>query len=143
MEKKVRWLGVVVIGIFVLSGCSTIGGNKDLKTQGLRNQDSALESQSAKIIESTSLEPVSLETSPVPAESLANSSVDQQRPKAKKIQQALKNAGYYQGDIDGKLGKQSRQAIRDFQKANNLKVDGKVGENTWAVLKEYSQVKVK
>ena len=146
MEKKVKWLGAIVIGAFVLSGCSTMGGGKDLKAQGLRNQNAALESQPAKIVESSNLEQVSLESSPAitaPTESLTKSLEDQQRPKAKKIQEALKNAGFYQGNIDGKLGKQSRQAIRDFQKANNLEVDGKVGKNTWELLKEYQDKKVK
>ncbi|HQQ06618.1 MAG TPA: peptidoglycan-binding domain-containing protein, partial [Candidatus Omnitrophota bacterium] len=38
---------------------------------------------------------------------------------------------------DGKLGKQTRSAIRDFQKANGLTVDGKVGKKTWAQLEPF------
>jgi peptidoglycan hydrolase-like protein with peptidoglycan-binding domain len=49
----------------------------------------------------------------------------------------LKNAGYDPGAIDGKLGKKTREAVKAFQTANNLKVDGKVGSQTWGMLKEY------
>ena len=55
----------------------------------------------------------------------------------KKIQTALKNAGVYQGAIDGKLGPASKRAIEAFQKNNGLKVDGKVGPKTWASLESY------
>ena len=55
----------------------------------------------------------------------------------KDVQRALKNAGYYQGEIDGKIGKKTRQAIEDFQKENKLKVDGIVGKQTWQELKTH------
>lgn len=54
-----------------------------------------------------------------------------------KIQVALKNAGFYTGAIDGKIGPASRKAVEAFQKQNGLKVDGKVGPKTWAVLEGY------
>jgi murein L,D-transpeptidase YcbB/YkuD len=54
-----------------------------------------------------------------------------------KIQTALKNAGLYNGPIDGKIGPGSRKAIETFQKDNGLKVDGKVGPKTWAALEPY------
>jgi len=57
--------------------------------------------------------------------------------KAKQIQIALKKAGFYSGPIDGKIGPKTRQAIKAFQKKNNLKVDGIVGKNTWEKLKVY------
>ncbi len=59
------------------------------------------------------------------------------KPSDKEIQTALKNAGYYTGAIDGKIGPRSKQAIEEFQKANGLTVDGKVGPKTWAVLGKY------
>ena len=54
-----------------------------------------------------------------------------------RIQTALKNAGLYQGAIDGKIGPGSKRAIQEFQTANNLKADGKVGPKTWAALEPY------
>jgi len=55
----------------------------------------------------------------------------------KNIQRALKNAGHYKGKVDGVLGKQSRRAIRSFQRANGLPADGICGTRTWDKLKKY------
>lgn len=51
----------------------------------------------------------------------------------KQIQQQLKNAGYNIA-VDGIFGKQTKQAIMDFQKKNGLKVDGIVGQQTLSSL---------
>lgn len=54
-----------------------------------------------------------------------------------KIQTALKNAGLYQGPIDGKIGKNTNKAIIEFQRLNGLKPDGIIGKRTWAALQEF------
>lgn len=59
------------------------------------------------------------------------------KPTTQDIQAALKNAGYYTGNIDGKKGSMTKKAIEDFQKANNLQADGKVGPKTWEALSKY------
>ncbi len=59
------------------------------------------------------------------------------KPTTREIQTALKNAGYYMGTVDGKKGPQTKKAIEDFQKANSLPTDGKVGTKTWAALSKY------
>ena len=59
------------------------------------------------------------------------------RPTAIEIQTALKNAGFYTGNIDGKIGPQTKKAIEEFQKAKGLKVDGKIGTKTWSALSAY------
>jgi peptidoglycan hydrolase-like protein with peptidoglycan-binding domain len=64
------------------------------------------------------------------------------KPSPMDIQTALKNAGYYSGNIDGKIGLKSKKAIEDFQKANGLTADGKVGPKTWAALSKYLTAQV-
>lgn len=59
------------------------------------------------------------------------------KPTANEIQTALKNANFYNGPIDGKIGPLTRKAIEEFQSANGLQVDGKVGTKTWAVLSKH------
>ena len=59
------------------------------------------------------------------------------KPTNQEIQTALKNAGLYAGEVDGKVGPATKKAIEEFQKANNLKPDGKVGAKTWVVLGKY------
>ena len=63
-------------------------------------------------------------------------------PSEEEIQQALKNAGLYDGEIDGKIGPKTNKAIEEFQAKNNLKVDGKVGRKTWDKMKEYLNMPV-
>ncbi|HEX9780179.1 MAG TPA: peptidoglycan-binding domain-containing protein [bacterium] len=53
------------------------------------------------------------------------------------IQQALKNAGFYQGSVDGKMGPMTRSAIREFQRVHGLQVDGVAGPKTWEKLQTY------
>ena len=53
------------------------------------------------------------------------------------VQTALKNAGYYDGNIDGKIGPRSQKAIMDFQADHNLKSDGIIGKQTWMELQSY------
>lgn len=53
------------------------------------------------------------------------------------IQAALKNAGYYQGTVDGKIGKATKEALKSFQKDNGLEPDGVCGRRTWDKLKPY------
>ena len=53
------------------------------------------------------------------------------------VQLALKNAGYYNGPVDGKLGEKTKKAIAEFQKAHNLNADGVIGKKTWNTLKTY------
>lgn len=59
------------------------------------------------------------------------------KPKATEIQTALKNAGLYNGPIDGTIGPLTKKAIEEFQQANGLVVDGKVGPKTWEVLSKH------
>ncbi len=51
-----------------------------------------------------------------------------------KIQRKLKKLGYYLGAIDGDFGGGTESAVKRFQRDNNLKIDGIVGEKTWKAL---------
>jgi spore cortex-lytic enzyme len=48
----------------------------------------------------------------------------------KKVQQRLKDFGYYKGAVDGVYGSGTTQAVRSYQKDHGLKVDGVAGRNT-------------
>ena len=48
----------------------------------------------------------------------------------KQIQTKLKNLGFLKGSVDGKMGNQTRTAIKSFQKKFDLSPDGKVGPLT-------------
>lgn len=50
------------------------------------------------------------------------------------MQQKLNNARYLCGTADGKFGAKTNTAVRSFQSAKGLAVDGKAGRNTLALL---------
>ena len=62
-------------------------------------------------------------------------SVPSDAPDPASVQTALKNLGLYSGEVDGKIGPKTKEAIKTFQRKNNLGADGKVGPKTWAILK--------
>lgn len=68
------------------------------------------------------------------SEGVDSASADFQKPSIKDIQQALKNAGLYDGEIDGVSGPKTKKAIETFQSQNDLTADGKVGPKTWEKL---------
>ena len=56
------------------------------------------------------------------------------RPAVITLQRALAAAGYDPGPIDGAFGPRTEAAVRDFQQAHGLTVDGIAGPRTWAEL---------
>jgi len=146
MLRKLVIFSTMLAFTITLSGCASGRKQKELEIQGLRNQVTALESQlQAKDEEINSLKDA---TAKVAEE---KETVNKQRiiaevksrPTPKHIQQALKNAGYNPGKIDGRMGKLTHDAIKAFQSANNLTADGKMGKKTWNLLKEYLYKKSK
>ena len=53
-------------------------------------------------------------------------------PRIEELQENLKKAGLDPGPIDGRMGWQTRNAIKEFQKNNGLKSTGKIDSKTWA-----------
>ena len=49
----------------------------------------------------------------------------------KQVQEDLKDKGYYDGSIDGILGPKTRDALRQYQKKENLAGDGRLTRETW------------
>ena len=150
MLKKIAASLLSLIFMFSLAGCATARKQRNLQTQGLRNQISVLEAQLQTKDEEILDLREALSKATEEKETLAKSTVKKRvitevksRPNAKQIQIALRNAGFNPGRIDGKRGRQTREAVRAFQRENNLAVDGKVGKRTWALLKEYLYKKIK
>ena len=59
---------------------------------------------------------------------------------AKTVQTRLKELGYYQGKVDGKFGRASVNALKNFQTNNGLKADGAAGKKTYEKLFSVSAV---
>ncbi len=56
------------------------------------------------------------------------------RSVAVRVQQELSSAGYYQGEIDGIIGDGTRRAIRNYERDNNLRVDGRIDDELLATM---------
>lgn len=122
-----------------LCGCaSTARISKDDEINQLRMQVNQLQAQGkqkdekiaalARIIEEGNKEKLSVQ--PKHAQNGA-------RMTPENIQLALKRSGYYKGVIDGKVGDNTINAVKEFQRANNMPVDGVVGKQTWEKLKRH------
>ena len=146
MFKRVMGFCFVVVMAVSFSGCATFGKKKDLEIQGLKNQVTALESQLQNKDQEISGLREELDRVAQGGNSLSQNKgifESKSRPGNKEIQLALRNAGYNPGKIDGRIGKQTREAIKAFQRANNLPVNGKVGKQTWEALRGSLANKVK
>ena len=80
--------------------------------------------------------PSSTPTNPSLATASAEASMEESA-RVREIQRALQLAGFNPGPIDGHLGQRTRVAVRDFQRAQGLEPDGKVGAKTWSKLEPY------
>lgn len=139
MSKRTIVVLIVVISIFILSSVVLAMGRKVKPTE---QQPPSLGTAQPEIelVKPEQLEPnppITAEMKERKPQELAVQLAPDVTTKNKQIQTALKNAGYDPGAIDGKLGPRSKKAIKDFQAANGLKADGKVGAKTWAKLSAY------
>ena len=71
------------------------------------------------------------------AEASDNTQIIRVKVSPEKIQRALKSAGVYTGQVDGRIGPGTKEAIIEFQKSHGLKADGVLGRRTWDALKTY------
>jgi len=133
MKRFFGILGVMAIGAMVVVSLIGCGQKKSEVPVGeiMNNTANVAEAQNATV-NAAMLAPT-LPQQEMGAEPVAVAAT----PTTEQIQTALKNAGYYTGSIDGKLGPRSKKAIEAFQKDNGLKADGKVGRKTWAKLQTH------
>jgi len=146
---RIRVLVLLIAAAGLLSGCA---GQRYTQQINRLKADVGLLDQRVSQLERTSLSPPSAtawpatepETPPsasttaaAPAEPGKAAPAPMLKPSKTEIQQALKAAGFYQGSIDGKFGPLTREAVKEFQRINGLKVDGIVGKQTWAKLAPY------
>ncbi|MDR0362607.1 MAG: peptidoglycan-binding protein [Planctomycetota bacterium] len=74
---------------------------------------------------------------PAPARSASSGNRIRVPVPARTVQAALKEAGFYNGAIDGRIGRQSIAAITAFQRSQGITADGIVGRVTWQHLQAY------
>lgn len=136
------WMKLILLAllIFSLSGCATTGKEAvNLETEQLKARVSELEEELKQKDEMLDYFEAQLRESQKAEERALKEKTSEKSSKlsGRQIQTALKNAGFYNGPIDGKIGKQTRRAIRQFQKAQGLPADGLAGAKTCLKLKNF------
>lgn len=140
---------LLILVISLICGCATTGRkSSEFEVQEFKNQILVLEKQiqekndlindlkeSLQNTREKSYSETAYKKSPVKNKTTKRS--------IKQIQIALKNAGYNPGKIDGKMGQQTKSAIKSFQKDNSLKANGKANDRTWNILSKYLNKKIK
>lgn len=131
--------------LFFISGCATTKKTSDLDERlfALEAKMNSIEQNQANAEDRLSgLEVVSSRQAEAAREAISIS-LDKKpfnpciRLTKKDIQLALKNAGYYNGPIDGKLGSGTIKSLKKFQKENRLKANGKINKETRNKLSAY------
>jgi peptidoglycan hydrolase-like protein with peptidoglycan-binding domain len=150
MSKRFVIILVVVVMALPIAiiGCKgkTDKMPEEMKTEAMETPQAITTTQEAQVMQATEpAQTVATETIPPtaapqvsePMQKAAAQAAGVVHDRTKDIQTALKNAGFYAGAIDGKLGPKTKKAIETFQKSKGLKADGKVGPKTWAELEKY------
>ena len=151
-RRRVMWWAMMAL---IVSGCAGRGARQHLAR--LQSQLGLLDERVTQLERMSPGSPSGFSTSELPSESSTGSAdagatktsssavvvhskslSASSKPSTRAIQQALKEAGFYQGTVDGKMGPMTRQAVEEFQRVNGLKPDGVVGHQTWAKLKQYA-----
>lgn len=146
MHLAVRSLfGVVLAGL--LTGCaSTQGGSGNLQARvtqlerTVSQQEQTIDELRQRVSMGSGRSTRSSSSSA--SSSSADRGIIRVPVDPREVQTALQSAGYYSGNIDGKIGGKTIEAIKQFQRDNNLKVDGIVGAGTWSQLKNASSASV-
>ena len=122
--------------VLSLAGCATMKKNT-AGTQELEMRVSDLEKRLQEKNDEIRILERKLGRTTKTSQETSQAKIDVSKVTKRQIQTALANAGFYNGPIDGKVGHLTTEAIKEFQKANNLKEDGVVGQQTWAKLNEH------
>jgi len=134
---------VVVFGLTTFIGCNKKKKDEAAELNGVATENvvSVTDNANQNAADMTNSVPVVVENAsavaaPEAVEPATNADASV-KPTPKLIQQALKNAGLYDGKVDGTVGPKTKKAIEAFQSQNGLKADGKVGRKTWKALSAY------
>ncbi len=138
---------IVAFLVLLLAGCATTGKNANTQTsQQLQNQVQELQARVSFLeeeLQSKDQEISYLEGETEKTPSTESSSQNKTASNTKvtlsigQVQTALKNADFYKGPVDGKMGPETKSAIKKFQKAKSLIADGFVGQKTALALSKY------
>jgi peptidoglycan hydrolase-like protein with peptidoglycan-binding domain len=138
MRKNIGFIYLFCVS-FLLMQSAGCGKTRPLNQEPQRNPE-AMNLDEADAILSNAAFSGNAEVAPPPAAAVKEDEVPLDTsldfPDNKTVQKALKKLGLYQGALDGKIGKKTKKAIKEFQAGHHLTADGKVGPKTWGKIKK-------
>lgn len=144
LQKRLQELGYYKGDITGTYDTNTIGAVRSFQKKNGLKADGTAGAETQKMIYSADAiiasatatpkvteAPTPTPTVAVPEESLKSGAKGED---VKTLQRRLKELGYYKSVIDGKLGRDTEKALKDFQEANGLTADGVAGKATYEKL---------
>lgn len=150
-RKSFVLLVASIFSVVVISGCSTVPKKRfNEEMSGIKTRVETLETRvegvEAKQAATEQAMVTTTTKTPEPSWPETNFTTKDAKaevapaPKAstREVQMALKKAGYYSGKVDGVKGRNTKRAIKAFQRDHGLAADGVVGKKTWELLSKYA-----
>lgn len=149
VRRDFLFIALAMILIFAISGCETVPKKFKEEVSGIKTRVDTLETRvegvetkQSDVERMASEQSQALEELKVSKErgrtNIGVKRIGKSKESVRQIQTCLKNAGFYDGKIDGVRGRKTKHAIVEFQKANALRPDGIVGAKTWGALNKYA-----
>jgi len=149
--KRYGYFIILLLAVSMIAGCGTVPKQFKAEVSDIKTRVDTLETRVDSVEAKTSdAERAAMEQARALEEvrarserqvttnvSVKRNSGSKSRESISGIQTCLKNAGFYNGKIDGIKGRQTRSAIKEFQSANGLNADGIVGPKTREALARY------
>ncbi len=144
LQKRLQELGFYKGDITGTYDTNTIGAVRSFQKKNGLKADGTASAETQHLLYSAEAIPASATATPkvteaptptptvaVPEESLKEG---MKGDDVKTVQRRLKELGYYKSTIDGKLGRDTVNAIKAFQEAHKLEADGVAGKATYEIL---------
>lgn len=129
MKKNPKVIAGIIGLALLLAGCAVLMAYMIPTIREVRREMSLTPTPLPPVPDTVYAKEFTVTVTPEPA--LHNGS---QGEKVWKLQERLKELGYYTGEVDGQFGPGTREAVIAFQKKNRLDADGLAGEETQKVL---------
>ncbi len=132
MQRRLKELGYLNGEADGQFGSATENAVKAFQYQHNLENDGIAGEQTLNLLYSAQAQTFVPTPTPSPTPSVLSSGSNGEE--VKRLQQRLKDLGFYTGGIDGDFGKGTKNAVMLFQKQHDLDADGIAGQKTLAVL---------
>lgn len=132
-EKMMMWRTIVALLATTALAAPAVGqqANQDQGAQQSQGTQQT-EQKSQPAVKQSGQQTTSRQQGDGPGMSYDAQSLDERQ--IRQIQQALNKKGFHAGNADGTWGEETRQAVRNFQKAQDIKQTGQLDERTVSAL---------